>query len=315
MPEGDSLVRLADRLRPVLAGRTLTRTDFRVPQLAVLDLAGRTVEQVRPRAKYLLVQAGDLTVLSHLKMDGSWEAYPLADSDGRPLTPRWRHPGWQARCVLETVEHQVVGFSLGILEVVPTADVADRLGFLGPDLLAPEWEDPVRAEQLLADGVRRLEQDPDRPVGLALLDQRLVSGIGNIYRCETLLLAGLDPHRPVSSVPDLAGLVLLARDLLRVNVLPDAPGGRGTRTTTGVVPQPGAPYGVRVVVPTSPRRGPASFAGRSLPRQHVPPYWVYRRDHHGCLRCGGPVTLEDWTDPRDPAQGSRQLWWCTRCQR
>ena len=314
MPEGDSLVRLADRLRPVLTGRTLTRTDFRVPQLAVLDLAGRTVEQVRPRAKYLLVQAGDLTVLSHLKMDGSWEAYPLAGPDGLPFTPRWHHPGWQARCVLETVEHQVVGFLLGMLEVVPTADVARRLAFLAPDLLSPEWEDPDRADQLLVDGVRRLEQDPDRPVGLALLDQRLVSGIGNIYRCETLLLAGLDPHRPVSSVPDLPGLVLLARDLLRTNVLPGSPGSQ-VRNTTGVVPDPGAPYGVRVVVPASPGSGPIRPPQRT-PGRRTPTSssWVYRRERQGCLRCGGPVRLDDYADPRDPAAGSRQLWWCPRCQ-
>ncbi|SDB83712.1 endonuclease-8 [Raineyella antarctica] len=317
MPEGDSLVRLADRLRPVLEGRRLTRTDFRVPQLAVLDLTGRTVEEVRPRAKYLLMRAGDLTVVSHLKMEGSWEAYPLIGPAGGPQAPRWRHPGWQARCVLETAEHQVVGFQLGLLEVVPTSGVEDRLGFLGPDLLDPAWQDPAQAEGLLAEGVRRLRQDPERPIGLALLDQRLVSGIGNIYRCETLLLAGLDPHRPVSSVPDLPGLVLLARDLLRANVSPH-PGG-DLRTTTGVEPRAEAPYGVRVLVPTT-TGGPAEAAGRrtpirGLPTRRTPAYWVYGREHEGCLRCGGPVRREDYVDPRDPASGARQLWWCPRCQR
>lgn len=314
MPEGDSLVRLADRLRPVLAGRILTRTDFRVPGLAVLDLAGRTVDEVRPRAKYLLMQAGDLTVLSHLKMEGSWEPYPLRGPDGRPLTPHWRHPGWQARCVLETAEHQVVGFQLGLLEVLPTTDMDDRLGFLGPDLLAPEWDDPDRAEGLLAEGVRRLRLDPDRPIGLALLDQRLVSGIGNIYRCETLLLAGLDPHRPVSSVPDLAGLVLLARDLLRANVGPGTPRGRATRTTTDVVARPAAPYGIGVLMP----RPPAYAAGRPLPSRRTAPHWVYGREHQGCLRCGGPVVVEDYGDADVADRGnpvSRRLWWCPRCQR
>lgn len=314
MPEGDSLVRLADRLRPVLEGERLTRSDFRVPQLAVLDLAGRTVEEVRPRAKYLLMRAGDLTVLSHLKMEGSWEVYPLTGPDGRRAAPRWRHPGWQARCVLETDEYQVVGFRLGLLEAVPTSRIEDRLAFLGPDLLDPAWQDPAQAERLLADSCRRLAQDPDRPVGLALLDQRLVSGIGNIYRCETLLLAGLDPHRPVASVPDLPGLVLLARDLLRANVVPRPAASDPFRTTTGVRPRADAPYGVEVLVSPAPG-APAAVAGRRLPARRTPAHWVYGREREGCLRCGGPVRREDYADPRDPAADARQLWWCPHCQR
>lgn len=301
MPEGDTLARLADRLRPVLEGNQLTATDFRVPRLATLDLSGRTVDRVTSRGKYLLVRAGDLTVLSHLKMEGSWEAYPLVDADGRAVVPRWRHPGWQARCVLQTSGHQVVGFSLGLLEVVPSGRVGDRLGFLGPDLLDPDWADSDRAAALLAEAVHRLSEDPDRPIGLALLDQRLVAGIGNVYRCEILLLAGLDPHRPVSTVPDLAGLVGLARDLLHANVVPGAP---AQRVTTCVVPDPDRPYGIRVVPPSgAPRRD-----------RRVPTAFVYRREREGCLRCRGPVRQEDWTDPRDAAAGPRQLWWCRHCQ-
>lgn len=304
MPEGDSLVRLADRLRPVLEGQELLRTDFRVPRLATLDLAGTTVLSVRPRAKYLLLEvdaAEGLTVLSHLKMEGRWETYSRVDDAGSPVTPRWRHPGWQARCVLETARHQVVGFQLGLLEVLPTAEVPGRLGFLGPDLLDPEWEAPDRAGELRAEGVRRLLVDPERPVGLALLDQRLLSGVGNIYRCEALLLAGLDPHRPVSSVPDLPGLVDLVRDLMRANTVPALPGRPAPRrTTTGVVPDDGAPYGVRVTFP----------ATRSE-RRNTPPYWVYGRQREGCLRCGGSVTVGALGDETV----ERTLYWCRQCQR
>ena len=312
MPEGDSLVRLADRLRPVLEGRQLVRTDFRVPRLATLDLSGASIRSVRPRAKYLLIQAGDHTVLSHLKMEGRWEAYPLLGAEGGPLTPRWRHPGWQARCVLETARDQVVGFQLGLLEVLPTAAVAERLSFLGPDLLDPAWARPETAEPLLAEAVRRLSAEADRPIGLALLDQRLVSGIGNIYRCEALLLAGLDPHRPVASVPDLPGLVTLARDLMRVNTVPAEPGRPAPRrNTTAVAPDPAAPYGVRVLgaagdrPPSGRRPGPGA-------RGREPHYWVYGRNRQGCLRCGGPVALEDLGDR--PGQ-DRTLYWCRHCQR
>ncbi len=302
MPEGDSLVRLADRLRPVLAGRVLTRTDVRVPQLATLDLAGTTVHAVRPRAKYLLMEAGRLTLLSHLSMEGRWEVYPRVDGEGAPVTPRWRHPGWLARCVLDTERHQVVGFQLGLLEVLPTAGVAERLGFLGPDLLDPGWADPETAMTLLAESITRLGAAADRAIGVALLDQSLVSGIGNIYRCEALLLAGLDPHRPVSSVPDLPGLVALTRDLMRANTGPARPAGPGRpaprRTTTDVAADPAAPYGVRV-------RG-SRRAGRTSQ------YWVYGRRREGCLRCGGPVTVGELGDERGP---ERTLYWCRRCQR
>lgn len=299
MPEGDSLVRLADRLRPVLASRQLVRTDFRVPRLATLDLSGSCILSVRARAKYLLLDTGELTVLSHLKMEGRWEAYPLVDTAGGALTPRWRHPGWQARCVLQTATHQVVGFQLGLLEVLPTVEVPERLDFLGPDLLDPAWASPESAESLLAESVRRLTAAADRAIGLALLDQRLVSGIGNIYRCEALLLAGLDPHRPVSSVPDLPGLITLVRDLMRLNIEPSEPGRPEPRRTTTVAPDPGVPYGVRVVT--------ARPSGRS----RVPPYWVYGRRREGCLRCGGPVTVEDFGDGRS---NDRTLYWCAHCQ-
>lgn len=305
MPEGDSLVRLADRLRPVLEGHQLARTDFRVPRLATLDLSGLTVRTVRPRAKYLLMDTGELTVLSHLKMEGRWEAYPLLGPDGGRSTPRWRHPEWQARCVLQTTTHQVVGFQLGLLEVLPTVEVTARLAFLGPDLLDPAWAPPESAESLLSEAVQRLSAEADRPIGLALLDQRLVSGIGNIYRCEALLLAGLDPHRPVSSVPDLPGLITLVRDLMRLNVSPSEPGRPAPRrTTTAVAPDPGAPYGVRVLT------------ARSVARSRVPPYWVYGRRREGCLRCGGPVTVEDFGDGLGGDRtGDRTLYWCPHCQR
>lgn len=318
MPEGDSLVRVAHRLRPVLAGQLLLRTDFRVPQLATADLSGATVGAVWPRAKYLVIEAGELSVLSHLKMEGHWDVYPRTGPDGGPVRPRWRSPGWQARCVLETAGDQVVGFQLGLLEVVPTPGIAGRLAFLGPDLLDPAWEAPAEADRLLAASVARLQSEPERPIGLALLDQRLVSGIGNIYRCETLLLAGLHPQRPVAAVPDVPGLVVLARDLMRVNT------GPGPRGTTGVLPDDEAPYGIRVrpaedgggAVAGRGRAGVSRSDGRghAAAGRRQPNYWVYGRERTGCLRCGGPVAVEQFGDP---AHGTpeRTLFWCPRCQR
>lgn len=297
MPEGDSLFRLAHRLRPLLAGRVLAHADLRVPAHATADLGGWRVHAVEPRAKYLLMRltppaeraaagAEPLTLLSHLKMEGRWIATALAD--------RWPAPGWQVRAVLETEEHRFVGAQLGLLELVRTADEERRLGFLGPDLLDPSWDARTRAE-----AVRRLTADPARPVGLALLDQRAVSGIGNIYRCESLLLAGIDPHRPVGEVEDVTALVELNRSLLRANCPPHAPSSGSPRRTTGVRPNPAAPFGVEVLL-------------GAPPQARVPHYWVYGRQRQGCLRCRGPVTEEEFGSPEDDA---RRLFWCRSCQR
>lgn len=332
MPEGDSLVRAAHRLRPVLAGRVLTHADLRVPQLATARLTGWTVSEVEPRGKWLLMRltppadrpdAAPHTLVSHLKMEGRWMV------TGRDA--RWPAPGWQVRAVLETAEHRAVGAQLGRLELVPTAEEDRLLGHLGPDLLDPAWDDPARGAELLAEGVRRLTARPERPVGLALLDQRTTCGIGNIYRCESLLLAGLDPHRPVGAVPDVSGLLTLARDLLRANVPPSAPFIGWPRTTTGVRPDPSGPYGLRVVVEDrgfpgglpggpvpddAPHASATSTSGAGLGRRadlpRGPHYWVYGHRTTPCGRCGGPVTFEEYGSPEDD---ERQLWWCRTCQR
>ncbi|MDY6056062.1 DNA-formamidopyrimidine glycosylase family protein [Micrococcus sp.] len=336
MPEGDSLVRAAHRLRPVLAGRTLAHADLRVPRLATARLAGWTVAAVEPQGKWLLLRltpppgsaAAPHTLASHLKMEGRWLV------TGRQA--RWAAPGWQVRAVLETGEHRLLGAQLGRLELVPTAHEDRLLGHLGPDLLDPAWDGGAHGARLLAEGVRRLTARPERPVGLALLDQSVVAGIGNIYRCESLLLAGLDPHRPVGSVPDAPGLLTLARDLLRANVPPAAPYVSWPRTTTGVRADPSGPYGLRVDVvdrgfpPGLPgtalddagtpldatRPGPDAGTGGAAAPEARPArraqYWVYGHRNSPCGRCGGPVTFEEFGSPQDD---ERQLWWCRTCQR
>ncbi len=168
MPEGDTVYRSATNLNAVLAGRELTRCDIRVPAFATVDLTGETVEAVVPRGKHILMRVGDVSIHSHLKMEGSWHVYRHGS--------RWRRPAHQARAILETSESVVVGFELGILEVVRREEEETVVGHLGPDLLGPDWN----AELALAN----LRVDPSRPIGLALLDQRLLAGLGNVYRAE-----------------------------------------------------------------------------------------------------------------------------------
>jgi endonuclease-8 len=201
MPEGDTVWRTAHHLHEALAGRELTRTDFRVPAFATVDLRGSYVDEVVSRGKHVLIRTPEHTIHSHLKMEGAWHVYRLGTA--------WRRPGHSARAVLENDEWQAVGYSLGILEVLPRADEESAVGHLGPDLLGPDWD--------LVEAARRVTADPGRPVYLALLDQRNVAGFGNEYVNELLFLMGLLPTRPVGDVPDVRRVLSRGRQMLDVN--------------------------------------------------------------------------------------------------
>jgi len=240
LPEGDAVWLTARRLHEALAGRVLTRSDFRVPRYATTDLTGRTVIECVARGKHLLTRVdGGVTVHTHLRMDGSWRIRPAGD----------RIAGnHRIRLVLANSTWQAVGYQLGIVEVVPTAREARVVGHLGPDLLGPDW-DPAEA-------ARRLRAAPDRAVGEALLDQRNLAGIGNIYKAEVLFLRGVHPWRPAGEVADLDALVSTAQQLM------DANKERFGQITTGV----------------------------SRPGEQM---WVYGRAGRPCRRCGTPIRTAD----------------------
>ena len=232
MPEGDTVYRTATNLNAALAGGELVRCDIRVPAFATVDLTGDTVEGVVSRGKHLLIRIGEYSIHSHLKMEGSWHLYRHGT--------KWRRPEWQARAILATAEWVAVGFQLGTLDVVARDDEASVVGYLGPDLLGPGWN----ADEALL----RLTATPARAVGLALLDQRVMAGLGNVYRNELCFLGGVLPTRPVGEIEKPARLVALAHRLI------DANKDRVDRTTTG------------------------SLRGETD--------WVYRRKGRPCLRCG-----------------------------
>src|SRR5699024_12317050 len=119
-------------------------------------------------------------------------------------------------CVLVLSKHHVGGFSLSALEVLSPQQAPQQLSRLGPDRLDPDWQNPQLAEQLFSTAQANFRQRSDQLIGSTLLDQRVVSGIGNIYRCEVLSLARMNPHRRVGTLTDgqLAGLILLARELM-----------------------------------------------------------------------------------------------------
>ncbi|MBG6214997.1 MAG: Fpg/Nei family DNA glycosylase [Cryobacterium sp.] len=261
MPEGDTVYRTARTLDQALHGSILTGCDIRVPAFATVDLTGQTVHEVVSRGKHVLHRVGTTSIHSHLKMEGAWHLY-------RPGT-RWQRPEFQARIVLQTPDWIAVGFELGLLELVPTRTESQIVGYLGPDLLAAEWSAADSAE-----ATARLAAMPERPVIVAVADQRNLAGLGNVYVNELCFLRGLVPTRPVAEVTDLAGLVNLARRLLLANK------DREERTTTGNL-----------------RRGAQ--------------LWVYGRAGQPCRRCGGRI-VRDRLGRTDLEL--RDTYWCPRCQ-
>ncbi len=237
MPEGDTVWHTAATLRQHLAGRTLTRCDIRVPRFSTVDLTGDVVDQVLSRGKHLFIRVGRASIHSHLKMDGSWRVGPMIQ--GRvPVDHR-------ARIILEANGVRAVGVDLGILEVLDRDQDGDAVAHLGPDLLGEDWDPQVAAANLTA--------RPNRSIAEALLDQRVLAGVGNVYCNELCFVTGHLPTAPVSSITDAHRLVARARDMLWANR------SRWNRCTTG-----------------------DTRAGRRL--------WVYGRAGPGCRRCGTPIS-------------------------
>jgi endonuclease-8 len=246
VPEGDVVWRAARQLEDALTGRVLTRSDFRVPRFAAADLTGRAVSQTISRGKHLLTRVeGGHSIHTHLRMDGSWRIRPAG---GYP--PR----DHRVRLVLANDAWQAVGYLLGVVEILPTAREDRAVGHLGPDLLGPDWD--------AAEAVRRLRADPARPVGEALLDQRNLAGIGNLYKAEVLFLRGISPWWPAGQINDLEALVTLAQRLL------DANKERIGQVTTG-------------------RTGRGEET------------WVYGRAGRPCRRCAEPVRRTRRTESPD----------------
>ena len=206
-----------------------------MPSLATVDLSGRTVLEVVPRGKHLLTRlSGGLTLHTHFRMDGSWHLYRPGD--------RWTGgPDWQVRAVLETASWQAVGYRLPVVDCWRPPTRTASSGTSGPTCSGPTGTPTRRCARLLA--------EPDREVGLALLDQRNLAGLGNLYRCEVLFLRGSPRGCASRDVPDLPALVDKGRRLLLANR------DRWEQSTTGSL-------------------------------RHGEMHWVFERSGKPCRRCG-----------------------------
>ncbi|MEO0326930.1 MAG: DNA-formamidopyrimidine glycosylase family protein [Myxococcota bacterium] len=239
MPEGDTIFRAARTLHRALAGKTIDGFATRLPQLQGVGLVGCRVERVRPRGKNLLMELQDGRVLhSHLLMTGSWHIYREGD--------RWRKPRRRADVVITTEPWRAVGFDLPVARLLRSERASPQLRQLGPDLL----DDAVRLEDVLP----RLRRTHELPLGVALMRQHVVAGIGNVFKSEVLFTERLDPFAPVSALPDdvLLGVLATARDLMQRNLVGFA------RTTR------------------------KRWEGR---------LWVYGRRGEPCRVCAGPIRM------------------------
>jgi endonuclease-8 len=239
VPEGDSVFQTARALTAALGGSELVDAEIRHPRYATVDLVGKTVLAVVSVGKHLFVRFDDgISLHNHLRMDGSWRISAPGE--------RWRAPGHQVRVVLGTARRVALGVRVHDLALVRTEREHELVGHLGPDLLGADWD-----EESVAEAARRLGAEPDREVGLALLDQTIMAGIGNVYRAELCFLLGVSPWAPVAAVDAALAVKLARKQLLRNAIAP-------IRNTTG-------------------DRRP----GRQL--------WVYGRAGRPCLRCGTVV--------------------------
>ena len=273
MPEGDTIYRAARTLRTALAGHTVTRFETGLAQLARIDreepIAGRVLQDVAAAGKHLLMTfSGGLVLRTHMRMNGSWHIYRPGE--------RWQMTPRAMRIRIDTADWVAVAFNVYVAEFVretvmhrhrPTAT-------LGPDLLA-DFD--------AADALTRVRHQRARPVHEVLLDQRVMAGIGNVYKSEILFLSHLHPDTRADAIHDDEWMTLmgLAQRLLKANVAESSGPGietyRGLRRTTG----------------------------RMNPGDRL---WVYSRGGQPCRRCGTRISS------RKDGDAARITYWCPTCQ-
>ena len=268
MPEGDTIARAAAALHRALAGRVITAFATGLTNLARVDedtpIAGRTIEACRSAGKHLLMAfSGGLLLRTHMRMSGSWHLYRPGE--------RWQRPPRAARIRIDTDAWVAVAFDVPVAEFVLEPDLHRHrpLAMLGPDLADPAFD--------RSDALARIQASGDRAIGDVILDQRVVAGLGNVLRSETLFVAGVHPEVPAGCLDTetIVRLIETGATLLQRNARPDY---AHMRNTTG-------------------RRAP----GQEL--------WVYQRTGEPCRRCGTAVV--------SAARGleARRVYWCPECQK
>jgi endonuclease VIII len=255
MPEGDTIFRAARTLHRALAGEKVTIFESVLPKLERVDVdtpvTGRTIEKVEAQGKWLLIYfSGDLILLTHMLMSGSWHIYRAGE--------KWKRPKGDMRILIGTGKILAIAFRVPIAEFHSAASLRRRCVFnqLGPSVLAEDYDD--------AEILRRLRSQPKKSTGEALLSQSVISGIGNVFKSEICFACSVNPFRMVEtlSISELSCLVSTSRKFLLANV---------TETS-----------GDQIVTYTGMRR----TTGRADLEENL---WVYKRHGEACRRCGNPI--------------------------
>jgi endonuclease-8 len=275
MPEGDTIFRAAAAMHRALAGRTVAGFDTAYAHLARVHdgtpLTGRTIESCESAGKHLLVSfSGDLILRTHMRMSGSWHLYRPGEA--------WQRPPHQMRIRIDTDVWVAVAFNVPVAEFLRSGDLPRNraLSSLGPDFLSSDFD---RDEAL-----RRLATAGARSIADVLLDQRVVAGIGNVFKSEVLFLSGIHPDRRADQLTDAQRAVIVdaAVPLMRSNT--------------------GAGASAEIVTYRGLRRTTRQAHGAEN-------LWVYGRRGAPCRKCSAPIeSVRRGID-------SRTTYWCPHCQR
>jgi endonuclease-8 len=256
MPEGDTIFRAARTLHRALAGEVVTRFESVYPALtrvaADQPIIGRRIDAVTSRGKHLLMAfSGDLTLHTHMRMNGSWHIYRVGE--------RWQRPARDMRIVVGTDDFVAVGFNVPIAALLTPRQLArhDELRALGPDLLAG-----ARVPDAAGEILRRMRAHDREVIADVLLNQRILAGIGNVLKSEILFVAGVNPFRAIGSLSDddLTRVIDTSHGLLRANVMGHA----------------------QTLSPAIGRRTTRSLDPNAT-------LWVYGRSGKPCRRCGARI--------------------------
>jgi len=278
MPEGDTIYRTARTLQKAIGGKTVTAFETGFAKLASVNddapLVGRIVEKVEARGKWCLIFfSGDLILATHMLMSGSWHIYRVGE--------KWQRPHSQMRIAITCGDFQAVLFSAQVAEfhTAKSLERNSQIPKLGPDVLSDTFS--VEA------GVHALQehaaQHPEAEVGVVLMNQRVMAGLGNVYKSEVAFAAGVNPFRAMRtlSLREMEKMVEAAQRYMKANIAEGASEG--------------------IVTYTGPRRTTRAM-------DHGARMWVYRRRGEECRRCGTAIEM------RKQGTQARSTYWCPECQ-
>jgi endonuclease-8 len=278
MPEGDTIYRSARAMQKALGGKLCTGFETGLAPLARVDddtpLAGRMIEKVEARGKWLLVYfSGDLILLTHMLMSGSWHLYRTGE--------KWWMGKDRMRAVIRTADWQAVAFNVPVAEfhTARSLERSTQVPKLGVDVLSDEYTIETGVAHLQAYAA----EHPEAEIAVVLLNQRVLAGLGNVYKSEVAFAAGVNPFRAMSTITqrELETMAEVAGKWMKVNVLDGAGDGivtySGNRRTTGAT-------------------------------NREDRLWVYGRQGQECRRCGALIEM------RKQGEQARSTYWCPGCQ-